>query len=528
MAGETFLRGAFILTVAGMLVKVLGSVSRIFISRVLGGEGVGLYQMAYPIYLLITSISSAGIPVAISILVSERLALGDLKGAQKTFKISLSMMIVTGLFFSALLYFGAGWLVKNEIVRDSRAYWSLVVLTPAVFFATILASFRGYFQGFQKMMPTAVSQIVEQLVRVVTMIALSYLLLSYGLEYGAAGAAFGASPGAFTGLLVLLFFYFRHKRAQAMPEAYLQEQPSQSLKTGQLAKKLIQLAIPVSLANIMVPLVSSIDALIVPMRLEVAGFAIKEATTLFGYLTGMALPLVMMATIPTASLALSIVPAVSEAHALNDKTVLAQRINSGMRLTGIIVVPCFLGMFVLARPISVLLYASPEAWLCIAIMSVSIFFLGMHQVTTAVLQGLGKATIAMINMVLSALVKVVFAWIFTALPLWNIAGAAWASVLDFALAATLNLFFLYKYAGFVLNFTSLGKIFTSGLVMAASAYGTYFICAGAFGNNLSTLLAVIAGGIVYFAMLLLLGLVTKGEVNKLPIVGKYLGKFLKE
>ena len=527
MAGETFLRGAFILTVAGMFVKVLGSVSRIFISRVLGGEGVGLYQMAYPIYLLIISISSAGIPVAISILISERLALGDVRGAHKTFRLSLSMMVVTGIFFSLLLYFGANWLVQSEIVRDSRAYWSLVVLTPAVFFATILASFRGYFQGFHRMTPTAVSQIVEQFLRVVTMIGFSYFLLSYGLEYGAAGAAFGASPGAFVGLLVLLFFYFRQKREEKKAENILPEQPGQELRTGQIAKKLLKLAIPVSLANIMVPLVSSIDALIVPMRLEAAGFAIKEATTLFGYLTGMALPLVMMATIPTASLALSIVPAVSEAYVLKDKVVLLERINFGMRLTGIIVVPCFLGMFVLSKPISSLLYATTEASSCIAIMSVSIFFLGLHQVTTAVLQGLNRAMIAMVNMVVSALVKVVFAWIFTASPLWHIAGAAWASVLDFALAASLNLFFLYKYAGFVLDFTSLGKIFVAGIVMGASAYGCHQILADWQFGNLATLLAVTVGGFIYSAMLLLFGLVTKNEVCKLPVLGKYVGKFLK-
>lgn len=526
MAGETFLRGAFILTLAGMFVKVLGSVSRIFISRVLGGEGVGLYQMAYPIYLLITSISSAGIPVAISILISERLALGDSKGAKKTFKISLLLMVVTGLFFSLLLYFGAGWLVEHDIVRDGRAYWALVALAPAVFFATILASFRGYFQGFHQMMPTAVSQIIEQFVRVVTMIGLSWLLLSYGLEYAAAGAAFGASPGSFVGLLVLLVFYFKQKKAAIANEVDLPANESESLKTGQLAKRLVQLAVPVSLANIMVPLVSSIDALIVPIRLEAAGFAIKEATTLFGYLTGMALPLVMMATIPTASLALSIVPAVSEAHALNDRLLLSARINSGMRLTGMITIPCTLGMFVLAQPIAKMLYASPEASLSIAIMSIGIFFLGLHQVTTAVLQGLSRAGVPMLNMALSAVVKVVFAWIFTALPLWNISGAAWASVLDFALAAILNLIFLYRYTGFVLDYASLTKLFTAGIAMGGCAYAIYQVFSTAFGNSISTLLAISVGGAVYCIMLLLLGLVRKSEMEKLPVVGIKLAKIL--
>ena len=211
MGRDKFLKGAFILTVAGILVKIIGSANRIFLSRLLGGEGIGLYQMAYPIYLLALSISSAGIPVAISIIVAERLALGDYRGANRVFKISLALMSFTGLCFAGLLFFGAEFLVESQIVRDPRAYYSIIALAPAVFFATMLSSYRGYFQGFQVMTPTASSQISEQFVRVLTMISFAYLLLPLGIEYSAAGASFGAAPGAFCGLLVLLFCYYKHQ-----------------------------------------------------------------------------------------------------------------------------------------------------------------------------------------------------------------------------------------------------------------------------------------------------------------------------
>lgn len=203
---DKFLRGAMILTMAGLMVKILGSVNRILLSRLLGGEGIGLYQMAYPVFLLMLSVSSAGIPIAISIIVSEKVAKGQFKAAEQVFKISLGLMVVTGLCFALTLFFGAGWLVESGFVRDPRAYYGLIALTPAVFFSTILASFRGYFQGYQMMTPPAVSQILEQFTRVVTMVVLAYCLLPYGLEYAAAGAAFGAVPGAITGLIVLSFF----------------------------------------------------------------------------------------------------------------------------------------------------------------------------------------------------------------------------------------------------------------------------------------------------------------------------------
>ena len=163
MSKDTFIRGAMILTIAGIIVKIIGAVNRILLSRLLGGEGIGLYR--------------------------------DYIGAQRVFRISSLALTVTGFVFSLLLYVGAHWLVDTGLVRDPRAYWALVALSPAIFIVTIVSCLRGYFQGLQEMKPTAISQILEQLFRVVTMIAFAVLLLPYGLEYAAAGATFGAFPG---------------------------------------------------------------------------------------------------------------------------------------------------------------------------------------------------------------------------------------------------------------------------------------------------------------------------------------------
>lgn len=250
MTKDKFLRGAMILTLAGLMVKIIGSVNRILLSRLLGGEGIGLYQMAYPVYLLMLSISSAGIPIAISFIVAEKVAKGDFASASRIFRVSLGLMAVTGLVFASGLYFAAGWLVDSGLVRDPRAYYGLVALTPAVFFATILASFRGYFQGYQMMTPPAVSQILEQFVRVVTMVVLAYYLLPQGLEYAAAGAASAAVPGSITGLIVLSFFYWKKK--MHWQREISRQQPETADSVWQIAKRLVLLALPVSCANIMV------------------------------------------------------------------------------------------------------------------------------------------------------------------------------------------------------------------------------------------------------------------------------------
>jgi stage V sporulation protein B len=192
-----FLKGTLILTISSVVVKVIGSLNWIILSRVMGGEGIGLYQMGFPIYLMAITVSSAGIPVAISIITAEKLAQKDYRGAQGVFYISLRLLFVTGLVFSSALLFGAGWLIEHNWIRDGRAYYSIIALAPAVFFVTFLSSFRGYLQGWQIMTPTAASEIVEQLTRVVTMIFLRAFFCRADLPMPQAEPAWEPASGLF-------------------------------------------------------------------------------------------------------------------------------------------------------------------------------------------------------------------------------------------------------------------------------------------------------------------------------------------
>lgn len=525
LSKDTFLKGALILTVAGIVVKIIGSVNRILLSRLLGGEGVGLYQMAYPIYLLALSVSSAGIPVAISIIVAEKIALHDYRGANRVFRISLGVLAATGLLFTFLLYYGAGWLIENHFVRDARAYYAIAALAPAIFFVTVLSSYRGYFQGLQMMTPTAVSQIFEQLLRVITMIVFAYILLPRGLEFAAAGASFGAGPGAAAGLLVLLYFYWRHKPGF---KHHMENQPQGIQESSvSIITRIVKLALPVSLANIMLPVVSNIDLLIVPARLEVAGYSVEQATELFGYLTGMAVPLVNLATILTASLAASLVPAVSEAYTLGNKQRIYQRIATAMRISNLITIPSFVGMWLLATPISQMLYGTPNAGTSIAILSVGIFLLGIHQVTTGVLQGLGHTAIPVINMGASAVVKIIMSWLLTAMPALGIMGAAWATVADFGVAALLNMFFVYRYVGFSLDIKDTMKALVASSVMGVVVLLAYdAFMRHTLHNTLATLGSIVAGAAVFGIVLLLVGGLQARDIEQLPKIGGKLAAIL--
>lgn len=515
-SNNKFLKGTLILTVSSIVVKVIGSLNWIILSRVLGGEGIGLYQMGFPIYLMAITLSSAGIPVAISIITAEKLAQKDFLGAKRVFNVSLRLLFVTGLVFASALFFGAHWLIDNHWIRDSRAYYSIIALAPAVFFVTFLASFRGYLQGWQIMTPTAASEIVEQLMRVVTMIVFANMFMPHGLAYAAGGASMGAGVGAFCALLVLMWFYGRLKQKL---KADLQQQNLLATRESARAiiSRLLRLALPVSMSSLMLPVVANLDLLIVPQRLEAAGFHISQATEFFGYLTGMAVPLINLATIFTAAMTISLVPAISESRALNDVFGIRAKTRTAFRVALIITCPCFVGMYFLAEKIAELIYNAPGAADAIQTMSVGILLLGLHQISTGILQGLGRTSIPVINMILAAAVKVFLSWTLTAIPTLGIKGAAMATVVDFGLAAVLNMIFIYKYTGFALSFSGVFKPAVSAAAMGAAVYGviTLAVSWGAWA-----ILAAIAVAVpVYGGVLLAVGGMGKDDLESLPFIG---------
>lgn len=512
-----FLKGTMILTISSIIVKVIGSLNWIILSRVLGGEGIGLYQMGFPIYLMAITVSSAGVPVAISIITSEKLANKDYRGAKRVFNVSLRLLLISGLVFSSALLFGADFLINQHIIRDARAYYSIIALAPAVFFVTFLASFRGYLQGWQIMTPTATSEVVEQLVRVITMLVFADLFMPYGLAYAAGGASMGAGAGAFCALLVLMWFYRRlkhrlHEEIEAQDDSIPQE------SAGHIIKRLLKLALPVSLTSLMLPIGANLDLLIVPQRLEVAGFDVRHATELFGYLTGMAVPLVNLATIFTAAMTISLVPSISESRTLERFDAIRDKIRLAFRVAMIITFPCFMGLFFLAEKVAALIYNAPGAAGAIQTMSVGILFLGMHQISTGILQGLGKTAIPVINMILACLVKVGMSWWLTAIPLLGIKGASMATVADFAVAAIINMGFIYKYTGFTFSLGSLLKPLLAAGVMGAVIYAVLGITEQL--GMWCVLFAMVAAVPSYALALLAFGGLTKEDLENIPFVGR--------
>ena len=469
---NSFLKGTLILTVSSIVVKVIGALNWILLSRVLGGEGIGLYQMGFPIYLMAITVSSAGIPVAISIVTAEKVAKNDFKGAERVFHVTLRLLFVTGLVFSLALFFGAQKLIDWQFIRDARAYYSIIALAPAVFFVTFLASFRGYLQGWQIMTPTACSEITEQLVRVVTMLFFASYFLPKGLAAAAGGASMGAGAGAFCALLVLMFFYQRLKKDMKAKQS-LQNMDAVPETSSSIISRLLKLALPVSLTSLMLPIVANLDLLIVPQRLEVAGFDVRHATELFGYLTGMAVPLVNLSTIFTAALAISLVPAISEARALGLQESIRHKTGVAFRVAMIVTFPCFMGLFFLAEKVAGLIYNAPGAAPAI--------------------------------------------WTLTAIPWLGIRGSAMATVADFGVAALINMYFIYKLTGYKMSLPVFLKPLVAAGVMGAAILGV--LCAASGLGGWVLLLCIPVAAIVYGVVLTFIGGLTKEDLESLPYLG---------
>ena len=254
---HNFLQGAFILTLAGFIVKLLGAFYRLPLARIIEDEGMGLYQMAYPIYITLLSISTAGIPTAISKMVAEKRAIGKYRESHRVFKVSLIILTIIGLVFTVLLLTISEYLA-NRILANPKAYYPLISIAPAIFFVSIMSAFRGFFQGMQTMTPSAISQVAEQLGRVAAVFPLVYLLLPRGVEFAAAGAAFGPVVGAVAGLLVLLIIYKRQRKDILLEIS--QDRSSLIENPLTIAYKLITFAIPITLGGLIIPIMNLADA----------------------------------------------------------------------------------------------------------------------------------------------------------------------------------------------------------------------------------------------------------------------------
>lgn len=515
MKQQSFIAGAFILTLAGILSRIMGAMYRIPLSRMLGPEGLGLYEMAYPVYSILLAVSLSGVPLAISKLVAECRAAGDFQGTRKVFWTALTILFISGFSCSLLLFYGAR-LAAYYWIGDSRVYYCLISVAPAVFLVSLMAVFRGFYQGLQLMLPTAVSQVTEQFVRMLTMLGLTYFFLPYGLEYAAAGATFGAVTGGLAGLLYFLGFHFRRGRKYLIGENAVQSQET----CFSIAKKICCFSLPIILGGMTMPLLNMLYASLVPLRLQAVGYTMREATNLYGQLTGMAVTLMNFPTVLTSALGTSLVPAIARSFALKEKSLLACQVEESIRLTLLLALPASFGLHILSYEICGFLFACPSAGLGLRILALGVIFLCLHETVSAVLQGIGQTVLPVKNLFLGAACTMLGILFFTRRAEFALQGIALSTVLGFALACFGDLWSLRRFISLPFFWISLlSRLLPAVLCMGAAVRIVYdWVLFFSLSSGLSLMLAIFSGIFIYLVLLWLFGLLKRSDFRWLECI----------
>ncbi|MBC8591237.1 putative polysaccharide biosynthesis protein [Wansuia hejianensis] len=516
---NNFIKSAAILSLAGVLVKVLGAVYRIPLGNIIKEEGMGYYQTAYPFYVLLLTISTAGFPVAIAKLVAERKALGDHKGAYKVFKVALIGLSFGGVLTSLFLMANARHIVSY--LGNKNAYYSLIALGPALFFVPIMSAFRGLFQGRQNMVPTAVSQISEQFFRVVSGLFLTYYLLDRGIPKAAGGASFGGSIGAIIGTIVIfIIFLFKKKE---MEKEVVNSLYKEEYLAKDIVKDLLIIAIPITIGSAITPIMDTIDATLILKRLQSINYSVEQANDLYGQLKGYAQTLINLPQVFSIAIGVGLVPAIAEAQAKGNKREIKKIIESGIRITLLIGLPCAFGLFVLSQPIIGLLFFRNTSEVIqstgeiLRFLSFGVIFLTLVQTLTAMFQGLGRPLIPVINLFIGAILKIVLTYNLTTVPSINIKGAAISTVAAYGTAAILDLILLGAISKIRFNHKDIFlKPLISSIGMAIFVKMSYTLLLGILGERLSTIGAILIGVLTYVILLIITGTITDEDMALIP------------
>jgi len=528
-SGEKFIKQASILIVASLASRVMGFLYRMPLGAIIGDYGNGIYGIGFHIYSFFIILSSAGLPVAISKMVSARTIEKKYREAHLVFKVSLMAAGVLGLICCFIMIIGARFFANKMNSPDS--YLTLITLAPTVFVIAIVSCFRGFFQGLSNTLPTAISQLIEQIINAVLSVVLAKIILdkTADVAMAAAGATAATGIGAVGALITIVVIYFSI-RDNFLLKVLQDRKKIPYGKNTELVKELFSLAIPVIIGAAVYSITNFIDTVTVTGILIASGKTVTEAGIAFGLLSGKYNTLVQLPTSISAALSTASIPAITSSHVKKDKKSTEKQINMAMRMSMIISMPAAVGIGVLGDPIIRLLFPSfPDGGRLLTIGALSIIFLALTQISTGMLQGIGKVRIPVLAAVAGAIAKIPVNMILIAIPTIEEAGAVIGTTVCYIVASCVNIFFLKKFTGANFDF---GRIFfkplIASIIMGFTCYTFYYGMDYFLGNNtLGVLVSVLVSMVVYAVVLLFIGGMEKDDILSLPMGNKMLSFLLK-
>lgn len=516
---ESFMQGVLALMISQVLIKLLGLVYKLYITNKegFGDQGNAIYNAGFSIYALLLTISSIGVPSAISKIVSERLSIGDTKGAHKVFKIALATFAIIGLVGTGILFFGAHY-IANLWLLMPEAEMTLVALSPSIFFVSIISVIRGYFNGRETLKATANSQTVEQLFKTVaTILIVEFVGIVWGAntKIMAAGANLATTVATFAGLAYLYLFY-RIRRKEIAEEIQMSG-TFEEKSAFSIVKEVLSISFPVSLSSILTMCNRNIDSVTVMRGLEKITTS-ENALAQYGILSGKVDTLTTLPLSFNIAFATALVPAISAAKAKGDMKTGEKRTSFSLLATMLIGLPCMVGMIIFAQQILNLLFPNAnQGAFILQVSSLAIIFTVLEQTISGALQGLGKYLVPALALTVGVIAKFILNIVLVPIAGIEVAGAAFATAVCHMIAFGIEFYVLKKNMNLKLPFSKfILKPVVAVTIMGILSYGAFIVTNLFLAEKIATLIGIFIAVITYAISIISLKIFTKEEMFMIP------------
>ena len=530
---SNFLVQGSILAAASIISRIIGLLYRLPMTDIIGDTGNNFYSCAFEVYNIMLIISSYSLPLAVSKLVSARIAKGERKAAYQILKGALVFASISGAIVALVVYFGAEYF--TSMLQTPLSIYALQILAPVLIVVALLGVLRGFFQGLGNMVPSAISQIIEQIVNAIVSIWAAYTLFQYGSKvgeilgdperygaaYGAAGGTLGTNLGAVSALLFMLAVFYVYMRS--FKKKMKREKNVEVDSFAYVMKILVITIIPVLLSSTIYNISGIIDQGLFKNIATMQGYAIEEIDVWWGVFSGKYKVLINVPISIASALAASSVPTLAASFAAGDKEAVNNQINAAIRFIMVIAMPCCVGLAVLAKPIFALLFPGTISSLDSAttmmwVGAIAVVFYSLSTLTNGLLQGIDQLKIPVKNAAIALVAHVILLISLMLFFRLNIYAVVIANAFFAFLVCVLNSIALQKHSGYKQEFQKTFLIpAISAIVMGGVAYGAYELTYMVFHNNfVGIVISILLAVVVYAVALLLFKGLTEAEIRKFP------------
>lgn len=574
-AKQGIIKGAMILATATFISKIVGMLYRIPVTNILGDEGNAIYGQAYNVYIVLLTLSAVGIPSAISRLISERIAVGAYKDAQRVYKVALIYSTILATILGVFMWSGAEF-ISQVMVRDNSLTMPLKALSPTIVIVTIMAVMRGYFQGMNNMAPSGISQVIEQVFNAIFSVVLAYVFIGRGITEAATGSTLGTGIGALAGLIFMIFVYYMingnmKKRIQNSKEYTYQSNTT-------ILKQILWTTVPIVLSTSVFSLMMNVDSFMLarmlpksidylwqnnlihtlpitdvmqfvkphilieptvlnlppnaiayaqgnnlltavwsisPMQIQTANITNSLVGQYFGkYFTLVNVPVSLILTMGTAA-----IPAIAMGMSVGNIKEVRVKTRMILKIGMLLALPATVGIALFAKPIMALIFSSqPDGGELLAYGAISILFITVAQLTTGVLQGMGKQQIPTIHATIACIIKVILNIVLLSIPGLHIYAVIHSTTICYFIYAVLNVYYLKKQLEMKFNWRKiLIRPAVASVIMGIIAYGIYnVLCMWQARPSLWLLVVIPVAGIIYGIVGILIGAITTKDLANIP------------